>query len=336
MADFDFLDPIPKTTVPVKLPSRGLLYPKGTPMNSGQLHLTPMTMVEEAIFYNFKADGNPVDRILKRCITETVDVNALLRSDKFFLFMMLRAVTYGAEYSFTWTCPAMKSIREACGCKNNTTVNIPGDFKMKYLSDEDEEPFVVRLPDSQKEISFRMLRGYDDPEIEKYSAKIEDDRKMGLQREDTTTAYRLSRQIVAVDGHVTKNAPEQKLLVFVLSLSARDTQFLKTQIGHYTPGINTDVTLRCSECGAVQEGDLPVTAEFFRCVDQDEGAAMGSEVRPDVLPEDVSEGDRDDGPSGAEVAPEPTAASPKVGDGSGATQARRLAPRRHRNSPKRK
>jgi hypothetical protein len=302
MGEFEFLAPIPKSVVPVRLPSRGTCYPKGSAPAEGTLTLAPMTMVEEAMFNNAKASGaDIVDNILRRCIQESIELNSLLASDKFFLFMMLRAVTYGPEYTFTWTCPTMINARETCGSKHNHTVKIPDDFKVKYLADEDKEPFTVRLPDSQRDISFVLLRGYDEPEIEKYTEGIETKRKQGISVVDTTMSYRLSRQIVKVDGNSTENAPREKVMAFINSLSARDSQFLRDKITFYTPGISTDITLVCHDCGSVHEWDLPFTADFFRANNPEPDKPVEHAVRPDVLPGDVVPGDDEHGPVGTEV-----------------------------------
>jgi len=315
MGEFDFLTPIPKTTVQVKLPSRGVLYPKGSPASGGKLTLTPMTMVEEAVFANPRSQGGEaVDTILKRCIQESVDVNTLLSSDKFFMFMILRAITYGPKYSFVWTCTARKNPREACGRKNEKTVRIPDDFEVKYLADEDKEPFILRLKDSGKEVSLRLLRGYDEPMIDKYTAELEAKRKQGIQIADTTQAYRLSRHLVAVDGKSVEKAPEDKVLSFLVSLSSKDIQQIRDTIVYYTPGISTGVTLVCADCGTVHEWDLPFTADFFRAVDTEPGRTVVDEVRPDVPPRDEVQRDNEPGPSGTPVVLREAARDEGTGD----------------------
>jgi hypothetical protein len=285
MGDFDFLEPIPKTVATVRLPSRGVPYPEGAPQASGSLTLSAMTMVEESMFANSKGDNTEiVDSILRRCVQENTEINTLLAADKFFLFMMLRAITYGSDYTFNWVCPALVSPNELCSYRNTSTVNIPDDFKVKYLSDEDKEPFKISLPESNKEISFRLLRGTDEVHIEKHTAEFKAKQKAGIGGPDTTTAFRLSRQIVAVDGSAIKDAPSQKVLQFVMSLHAKDVQALRDSIGFFTPGINTDVTLICEDCKTVHEWDLPFTANFFRANISVEGSSIVDEVRPDVLP----------------------------------------------------
>jgi hypothetical protein len=329
MGNYDFLEPIPKTSVQVKLPSRGVPYPKGTAMEHGKLTITPMTMVEEAMFANPRsAGGDAVDKILKRCTMESLDINTLLSSDKFFLFMMLRAVTYGPEYSFTWTCPARPDLKEMCGHKNEATVRIPDDFEVKYLADEDIEPFTVRLPECGREISFRLFRGYDEPEVEKHGQKIENQQKQGIDVADTTEAFRVVRHITAVDGKSVEDAPADKVMAFVLSLPSKDSQVLQEKINYYTPGISTDVALTCSSCGTVQNWDLPFTANFFRAVNPSEGGSVGDEVRPDVPPRDEVRGDHEAGPSGTAVVLPKAAGDEGPGERIGKTQTRSTPPRR--------
>ena len=286
MSEFDFLEPIPKTVMTVDLPSRGVPYPDASPQKAGKLTLSPMTMIEENMVLNqnnVKKQGDVIDNVISRCLQERIDLNTLLGADKFFLFMMLRAITYGPEYTFNWTCPAPEG-RGVCNTKNTRTVLIPDDFMVKKLADEDTEPFKVTLPHCQKEIAFRLLRGFDEPEIEKHEEKIKEQQKQGIIVPDTTPAYRLARHVVAVDGKDVQDAPIDLLVKFIASLDAKDGQELRSKINYFTPGIETGVTLVCSECGTRHEWVLPITADFFRSGTTDEKNSMGDEVRSNVLP----------------------------------------------------
>lgn len=273
MGEFDFLEPIPKTAITVKLPSKGILYPKGHPAASGKLTLTPMTMLEEALLLNEDDDfGKTMDQMLKRCIQESVDVNSLIVTDKFFLFMMLRAVTYGSDYTFEWLCRGNTNKGKPCNTRNTSTVQIPDNFMIKYLAEEDTEPFTVTLPETKRQISFRLLRGSDEPKIEKHSEEITNIKKNPnvVNKVDTTPAYRLMCHITAVDGNSVAKAPEDKLLAFVLSLPATDRQYLQNKINYYTPGISTTLTVVCKACHTATDLDMPITANFFRTSFQDE------------------------------------------------------------------
>lgn len=283
MGDFDFLEPLPRTVMTVDLPSRGVVYPKGSPQAAGKITMSPMTMVEETMILNQsgKDGGDVIDKVIQRCIQERFDINTLLAADKFFLFMMLRAITYGPEYTFEWTCPA-RDVDGVCNTKNRKTVRIPDDFMVKRLADEDVEPFELVLPDCQKKISFRLLRGFDEGAIEEYTKGLDEQRKAGISVPDTTVAYRLSRHIQAVDGKSLKEAPEDKVVRFIASLSAGDGRFLREKINYFTPGIETIVDLKCRECGTPRRVPLPISSEFFRPTPEIAGNPVGDEVRADV------------------------------------------------------
>jgi hypothetical protein len=287
MGEFDFLEPIPKTTVSVKLPSRGVLYRDDTPAGKGKIHLSPMTMVEESYFMDDDLTfSEAFDKILKKCVQEDLDINTLLSADKFFLFMMLRAVTYGPEYAFKWTCNAEKSNGEVCRQSNTSTVKIPDDFKLKLLSDEDTEPYKILLPDCQKEISFRLLRGHDEVYIDRFSKKEEAKKQEGIRLPNRIAIFRLARHITHVDGQSVKDAPENMLINFVASFRAKDRQYFQDKIAFYTPGLDTGVEVLCERCGSVQRIDMPFTADFFRAViEENEAEPVADEIRPNVLPE---------------------------------------------------
>lgn len=279
MSEFEFLEPIPKTLVSIKLPSRGVLYPKDHPASGGKLTLSPMTMMEEALMMTDELTMDQViDKILKRCLQEAADVNTLIAADKFFLFMMLRAITYGADYSFTWTCNHSPK-GKLCGHSNNTTVKIPDHFKVKFLADADKEPFIVRLPESGKEISFRLLRGTDEIPIEEHSKEIQQKKATGAFVVDTTLVFRLAQHLVAIDGNSLAKAPKEKVISFVSSLSAKDRQFLQEKIRYYTPGLDTALNLVCEKCKNKTEMEMPFTASFFRAVYvEDKGDAVADQI----------------------------------------------------------
>lgn len=289
MGDFDFLEPIPKAAMSVKLPSKGVPYPKDHPANGGKLTIVPMTMLEESFFLDDNQEvTNIIDKVLNRCLQEKFDTNSLITSDKFFLFLMLRAVTYGSEYSFEWVCKLPGKKNKPCNTHNVSKVHIPNDFKMKYLEETDTEPFVVTLPETKKQISFRLFRGADEVRVENHIKKLEAFKGTEVQKLDTSAAYRLLCHIVAVDGNSVAKAPEDKLLAFILSLPARDRQYLQDKINYYTPGLNTDVTVVCATCGNVSVMDLPYTAGFFRSSfpDEEPEGTPDDEVRINVLPGD--------------------------------------------------
>jgi len=314
-----FLEPIPKTATVVRLPSDGVPYKEGSPESTGRLSLNAMTMSDESRILNPEKGvsfSRSVDLVLQKCIQEVVDINSLLSADKFYLFMLLRAVTYGQEYSFTWECGSTDEKKEVCGHENTASVKIPGDFQVKGLTKEDIEPFGVTLPVTGKTISFRLGRGYDEIAVDKYEGELAAKKKAGIMVADTTPLYRLARLVTAVDGNeITKNVGISHVVSFINSLPAKDIAALKAQMEYYTPGMNTEVSLYCEECRTMTKMDLPITVSFFRPDYFVRGEPVETKVRPDVLHGDVVPGDNEDGPTGTPVVSREAEGNQRGGDG---------------------
>jgi hypothetical protein len=282
-----FLQPLPRSVQKVKLPSRGILYKEG-PASTGCLNLAAMTLVEENLLNSgvFSGSDDPITAVLKKCLQEHIDPAFLLSADKYFLFMMLRAVTYGSEYTFNWTCTAVsrRNRRGMCGFKNTETVLIPDQFKMKYLSDTDKEPFTIILPDSGKTISFRLSRSNDEKDIDQYASKLEKEINQGVNRGYTAETYQLAKLITHVENNeITKDIKLDVIMQWLSSLSAKDLSFYREKLNYYTPGLDTSVSLTCASCDTTHEMDLPLTQEFFRPKLTNDSRPVGDEVRSDVL-----------------------------------------------------
>ena len=293
----DFLTPLPKSTRSMTLPSRGVLYNEGA-LKNGKVTLTPMTLMEESIMTS--GDTDATDTVLKKCVQESISIDTLLSADKFFIFMLLRAITYGTDYSFNWSCTADQTKGpnrgEPCGAKNRTTVQIPDDFRVKQLADEDTEPYMITLPESGKRIGFRLARAYDAKEIEQYERKITSLSESGVKRMgQSAEAFQLAKLLVVVDGNkITDNIAVEDIMSWVCSLSGRDVAHYRSQLEHFTPGMDTTVTLHCESCGAKHEMDLPLTIEFFRPKYSDSSGSVANEIRPDVPLDDELRGDPQD------------------------------------------
>lgn len=306
----EFLQPIPKTTRKIKLPSNGVPYKRG-PAKEGYLTLSPMTLVEENILSGNTSLPDPtMDRtsaVLEKCISESLDIDHLLAADKLFLFYMLRAITYGSDYKFSWECesPVQNSRGNLvpCGAKNSTVVNIPDDFQIKYLDETDTEPFIITLPECGIPIGFRLTRSKDAKALDRYLEEIERARKQKIYKNTSEKLFRLTNLLVEIDSNNVEAYDFDTKLNWISSLSAKDGSYYQQMIDYYTPGIEANVTLTCEECGNTQEIPLPITVEFFRPEFPIDRGPVGAEVRPDVLHGDESSGDIPDVSGGASVVP---------------------------------
>ena len=95
MAEYQF------PTEEVSLPSKGLLYPKDSPLSSGKVDIKYMTAKEEDILTspNLIKQGTVVDKLLESVIvTEGVSIDDLLVGDKNAIMIAARILGYGKDY----------------------------------------------------------------------------------------------------------------------------------------------------------------------------------------------------------------------------------------------
>lgn len=315
--NFDFLTPILRPCTTVKLPSRGVLYTGE--LAKGVVDLSPMTMAEETLLASGSGGTEIlplVDEVLRRCITSPshVDIREFISADKYFLLIMLRAVTFGSEYSFIWTCnnTVMSGSRaELCGYENTQNVHIPEDFQVKTLDPADKEPYTLELPETKKVLSIKLLRGHDEIAIDEY------EKKLAKQDKHKASVYSLVRQIVVIDGNkITTETPQDRLIAFVSSLPAKDIGALRDTVEFYTPGIDTSLKVQCQECGHEEEMDLPLSIDFFRAEPTQPTRPPAVPVRPDVLPEHEYSGNNDDAVRRVGMATQEISGSKEGGAGS--------------------
>jgi hypothetical protein len=89
----------------VSLPSKGLLYPKESPLSKGEIEMKYMTAKEEDILTNtnFIKQGTVIDKLLQALIVTPIDYDELLIGDKNAILISARILGYGQEYSFKYT-----------------------------------------------------------------------------------------------------------------------------------------------------------------------------------------------------------------------------------------
>ena len=89
----------------VSLPSKGLLYPKESPLAKGEIEMKYMTAREEDILTNsnFIRQGTVIDKLLQSLIVTSFNYDDLLIGDKNAVLIAARVLGYGADYSFKYT-----------------------------------------------------------------------------------------------------------------------------------------------------------------------------------------------------------------------------------------
>jgi len=247
------------TNVPtetIALPSRGLFYPEGHPLKSGQIEMKYMTAKEEDILasQNLIKQGVVIDKLLQSLIVTKINYNDLLTVDKNAIFIAARILAYGEEYEVEITCPD-------CGEKSSHVIDLQ-QFQEKEIDwnifAEGEATHKFSLPASKSELTLKMLTHGDEKAIEA-AAKANKKRSKisGVDRDLTT---RLKQVIVAIDG----NEERAYINKSVDSMLSRDSLALRKHLKVVTPDIDTTIYFECPHCGHESTNmQLPIDVGFF-------------------------------------------------------------------------
>ena len=180
----------------LSLPSKGLLYPKDSPLSKGTIDVKYMTAKEEDILtsQNLITQGVVIDRLLDSIIaTEGVKLGDLLIGDKNAIMIGTRVLGYGKDYPVTLTDPDTGEAVE-------TEIDLTKLKNVKFDESvfKGENKFSFTLPNSKKVIEFKLLTHSDEETIDTLIQSYEKVTNVtGVSNEMT---LRLKHQILSVDG----------------------------------------------------------------------------------------------------------------------------------------
>jgi len=242
-------------TEQLSLPSKGLLYPKDSPLSSGTIEVKYMTAREEDILTstNLIEKGTVIDKLLESVIADPkVKLDDLLIGDKNALMVGTRVLGYGKDYTIKIVDP-------------DTGLDVEHTFDLTKLetTKPDEKlfkngnKFEFTLPTSKRTIEFKLLTHKDERELD---AEIEGYKKVaalgGVSRELTT---RLKKQIISVDGETDKstinNFVDNQFL-------AKDTREFRAYLKEVTPDVTFEQEYT-SQIGEPHKVNIPVGVRFF-------------------------------------------------------------------------
>jgi len=249
-------------TLEVQLPSRGVFY--GDKLPEGKVRIRKWTVDELSILESQGANASEKTRAtVDQCVIlpTGLESNQLLASDRFALLLYQRGYSLSTtKYKYDFKC-------EHCGKMNRGALcDMGNDFNEKLPPENAFEPIVVKLPDVNAEITFRLLRGYDEAPIQ---AAVDGDKRGGMAsgqqaagvRGDPTRAHRIARQILTVNG-AELMLPDK--LAFVRRLTAGDAARFSIANDAVEPGVQTTLYPTCRFCGGENETAMPMDLEFFR------------------------------------------------------------------------
>jgi len=242
MAEYKF------PTEMVDLPSKGYFYFEGHPLSSGKVEVKYMTAKEEDILtsQNLIQRGTVIDKLLESLIVDTsIKIDDMLIGDKNAIMLAARILGYGKDYEFEYD-----------GEEQTTDLSTlePLDIDFSKFSKGKNE-FNFKLPTSEREVTFKLLTGKDESNIEseiKAKKKISKDDSSGL-----TT--RLKHMILSVDGNSEKSYINNFVDNEFLS---RDSLAFRQYLSSITPDVDMNVKIT-DISGKEIKVAVPITVRFF-------------------------------------------------------------------------
>ena len=234
-------------TEEVTLPSKGLLYPEGSPLRKGVIEMKYMTAKEEDILtnQNYIANGTVIDKLIKSLIVSKFDYNDLLIGDKNALLVAARILGYGKDYSFQYKGETVKV----------DLTKVEDKVLDESLFKEGKNEFPFTLPTSKKEVTFKFLTHKDERAIE---AEINGLKKIN-ENVSAGVSTRLKHVITSIDGDRTKstirNFVDNQLL-------AIDSRALRNHIIEIQPDTNLVFKYEAKD-GNFIDIDIPINLNFF-------------------------------------------------------------------------
>ncbi|MAS51754.1 MAG: hypothetical protein CMD20_00985 [Flavobacteriales bacterium] len=231
-------------TEQVDLPSKGLLYPKESPLSSGKVEIKYMTAKEEDILSNqsYIQKGIVLDKLLDELIiNKDINHRDLVVGDKNAVLIAARILGYGKEYSFTWA--GEEQVVDLTELQNN-------EFDPSNMINNRNE-FAYTLPHSGNELTYRILTGREEAKI---TREIKGLKKINKDANPELTT-RLKYMILSING----DEDNKQIREFVDNhLLARDSRAFRTHIRSFQPDVDLTITLDSGE-----EVEVPMGLSFF-------------------------------------------------------------------------
>ncbi len=231
----------------VDLPSKGLLYPKDSPLSSGKIEIKYMTAREEDILTsaNLIKQGVVVEKLLESLIVDkSIKVDDLLIGDKNSVLIASRILAYGKEYEVE--IEGQKVVVDLTKLKDK--------LLDESIASDGVNEFEFELPATKRKLTFRLLTSGDEKTIDEEVKGYE--KLHGIGYELTT---RLKQQIVSVDGD-TKRA---SINSFVDNeFLSRDSIAFRAHVANIMPDVDMTSTFTDAD-GNEKEFTVPMTVTFL-------------------------------------------------------------------------
>jgi hypothetical protein len=234
-------------TEQVTLPSKGLLYPKESPLAKGEIEMRYMTAAHEDILTNanYLRNGTVIDKLLQALIVTDINYNDLLVGDKNAILIAARILGYGKDYTIT------HNGKEVTVDLTQLNEKIVDESLFKAGINE----FTFTLPKSENVVTFKLLSHGDEQKID---AEIK-----GLQKVNPNSSTDLTTRMKYIITSVNGDRDVKSIRNFVdNALLAPDARALRKYYATVSPDINMKFIPQDEDY--VGEGiDIPISLNFF-------------------------------------------------------------------------
>ena len=236
----------------VTLPSKGLLYPKESPLSKGEIEMKYMTAKEEDILTNtnYIKNGTVIDKLLQALIVTPINYDELLIGDKNAILIAARILGYGAEYEFKYT----NSDGQEAEAKVDLSTLEEKQIDVSLFKSGTNE-FTFDLPKSGNTVTFRLLTHGDEK-------KIEDEIK-GLKKINPTSSPDVTTRLKHIITSINGNREQKEIRNFVDNfLLAPDARALR----EYYAKIQPDIEMKFIPEDENYTGEgitIPISLNFF-------------------------------------------------------------------------
>lgn len=235
------------------LPSKGMIYNKQI---NPAVELRSMTTQDEELRLRATTNQNKlIADLIDSCTVSQVGMSSydMCLGDFNFLLYKLRIVTYGPEYKMEVTCPFCREHKIMTADLDSLAVN---EYNESF---EDEK--VITLPVTQKKITLRIITPRD---LDEQAARIAEIKKKAKD-EFTDPTFKLSIQtmIDLIDGEKPSFIGLEN---FVSNMPMKDVNYLiqKSEKLNGKVGLDTELTVKCDQCGGEFVTSFRGGKEFFR------------------------------------------------------------------------
>jgi hypothetical protein len=235
----------------VSLPSKGLLYPKESPLAKGEIEMKYMTAKEEDILTNsnFIKQGTVIDKLLQALIVTPINYDDLLIGDKNAILIAARILGYGQNYTFKYNNERGQEIETSIDL---STLN---EKEIDTAIYKDGNNFSFSLPKSGNTVTFKLLTHGDEKKIEQEIKGLQKVNPNGSF--DVTT--RLKYMITSINGDSEMKSIREFVDTYLLAPDARALREYYTKV---QPDI--DLKFKPEDESYIGEGiTIPITLNFF-------------------------------------------------------------------------